>query len=248
METTGLTNRIHVSSDFASYAKHLPLSASYLLEKREDIVDVKGKGKMTTYWLDCAPYYELEREYPALFKSTQELITNFVFVKPELLTMIARNNVNPSSTEEQSLKSLVPLHRDQSADSITFSDHTTQSATLNVDDTVKFSELVKFEFDIFRIHADDALSISYHILSIFEGIFDLASIDVDKRILSNFIRRVSRSYRAVPYHNYHHAFCVVQFTAAQLVQCNFIIELPQKELFCLLICALIHDIGNYCCY
>ena len=81
---------------------------------------------------------------------------------------------------------------------------------------------------------DDTFDISANISMMFEVMFDLNSttnsINVDKRVVSSFVRRVSRSYRKVPYHNYYHAFCVVQFTTALLVQCDLVKELPSREI------------------
>jgi len=250
METTGMTNRIHVSGDFASHVKILPQAALYHLEKRVDIVDVKGKGKMTTYWLECSQYYDIEYSYSKLIKSVQQLTTDFIFVKPELLSIIARNGTSQVPTS-QSITSSIPLRKSQPYDAMShLVDPVSRSISPKLVATIDFSELIQFDFDLFRVPTDDAISISSHILSLFEGLYDLNGISIEKRVLSNFIRRVSRSYKAVPYHNYHHAFAVLQFTAAQLVQCNFVAQLPNTELFCLSICALIHDIGNtnYYCY
>jgi len=104
--------------------------------------------------------------------------------------------------------------------------------------------LCSYDYDVCGIQIDDTVGLKKRIFCIFEGLFDLNRISVDRTILFTFIRRVSRSYRPVEYHNFFHAFCVVQFTAALLVQCNLKKDLPEKEVFCLVICALIHDIGN----
>jgi len=72
----------------------------------------------------------------------------------------------------------------------------------------------------------------------------LEAINVDKVILYNYIGRVSSHYNMVPYHNFHHAFCVVQFTTALLTLCNANRFLSQKDIFSLLVSALTHDVDH----
>ena len=50
MESTGSPNRIQVSAAFAEHIKKA--NRSHWIRQREDLVDVKGKGSLQTYWLD----------------------------------------------------------------------------------------------------------------------------------------------------------------------------------------------------
>jgi hypothetical protein len=50
MESTGTPNRIQVSATFAEYIKKA--NRSNWISPREDLVNVKGKGRLQTYWLD----------------------------------------------------------------------------------------------------------------------------------------------------------------------------------------------------
>ncbi len=50
METNGVVNRIHVSAEFASLLQ-TKYPDSFLIEERGEI-DIKGKGRMTTYWIN----------------------------------------------------------------------------------------------------------------------------------------------------------------------------------------------------
>jgi hypothetical protein len=49
MESTGILNRIHLSKDTADLL--VEAGKTRWLEPREDIVEVKGKGRMATFWL-----------------------------------------------------------------------------------------------------------------------------------------------------------------------------------------------------
>mmetsp|Transcript_46094 Transcript_46094/g.112589 ORF Transcript_46094/g.112589 Transcript_46094/m.112589 type:complete len:201 (+) Transcript_46094:3423-4025(+) len=49
MESTGSPNRIQVSAAFAEHMKKA--NRSHWISQREDLVDVKGKGSLQTYWL-----------------------------------------------------------------------------------------------------------------------------------------------------------------------------------------------------
>jgi Adenylate and Guanylate cyclase catalytic domain len=50
MESTGLQNRIHVSMETAELLK--AAGKHYWLKPREDKIVARGKGELTTYWLD----------------------------------------------------------------------------------------------------------------------------------------------------------------------------------------------------
>ena len=73
---------------------------------------------------------------------------------------------------------------------------------------------------------------------------DLHFIGIDENILHNYVTKVASKYRNVPYHNIHHAFCVVQFTVALMVKSRIERLVPSKETFGLLISSLIHDVDH----
>ena len=50
MESTGAPNKIQVSADFARQLENA--GKSHWVTPRTDLIDVKGKGEMQTYWLD----------------------------------------------------------------------------------------------------------------------------------------------------------------------------------------------------
>jgi hypothetical protein len=50
IETTGLPNRIHLSKECAELL--MAAGKSHWIERREDLVEAKGKGKLETFWLN----------------------------------------------------------------------------------------------------------------------------------------------------------------------------------------------------
>jgi hypothetical protein len=56
METTGVRDRIQISADTA----HLLIAAgkSHWIEKRKDLIDVKGKGQQQTYWVKTTSRFD----------------------------------------------------------------------------------------------------------------------------------------------------------------------------------------------
>ena len=243
IEKSGITNRIHVSPAFASIVKHLPGSCdAFVLEKREDMINIKGVD-IQTYWLENSDIVDIDTMYYETFQFMQKYIAEYTVVQPELLEIMHADDAMHSTIDRNTF----PVFNVSSLDALTeligssSSPNTSFSSVTSLGD---FTDIFTFEYEIFEVNLDDYVGISHYNMGIFDRLFDLNSICVDRRVISNFIRRISRSYRQIPYHNYFHSFCVVQFTAALLVQCNLQKKLPQKELFCLLICALIHDVGN----
>ena len=87
IESSGLTNRIHVSSAFASVVKHLPGSDAYFLEKRDDIVDDR---EMKTYWLENSPNIDIDKIFFETFQCIQKRISEFTAGTPELLIVVRK--------------------------------------------------------------------------------------------------------------------------------------------------------------
>ena len=268
IQTSGVTNRIHVSSVLASIVRHLPACDAYVLEKRDDLIDTTTSSTkeimMQTYWLDSSSYIDIDELYIETFRFIEKYVTEFTTERPELLSIIAETlcdsstSSSISSSEEapgrnnsklRSNKSFPMFHVPANDMLESTSSLSTSSLSplnkLRDDMRYDYTTLCAYDYDVCSIQIDDYVGLKKRIQCIFEGLFDLSSINVDERVLYTFIRRVSRSYRPVAYHNFFHAFCVVQFGAALVVQCQLVEDLPKKELFCLLICALIHDIGNH---
>ena len=236
IETAGLTNRIHVSWELFSVVKHLPGADDYMLDKREDPVDIKGSMRQT-FWLETSQNIDIDTIYFETLQYLQKMVEEFTVCEPELLAIISEDSIVSADVTTPRTHPFFPLLSCASSDSLSLPVSLQQTAVAN------FSDMSTFDFNVFSV-PDNFVSISNHVLGIFDSLLDLKSLNVEKKVLHSFIRRISRSYRTVPYHNFFHAFCVVQFTGALLVQWNLRQELPAKEIFCLLVCALIHDVDH----
>jgi hypothetical protein len=170
------------------------------------------------------------------------MVADFTACEPELLAIISESVDTSTDSITPTAQPPFPLSSssyDSSYDLTSLTPvHSLQQSTI-----ANFTDMSTFEFNVLNV-PDDYVSISSHIFGIFDNLLDLETLNVKKKVLLGFIRRTSRSYRTVPYHNFFHAFCVVQFTGALLVQWNLRQDLPSNEIFCLLVCALIHDVDH----
>jgi hypothetical protein len=74
-----------------------------------------------------------------------------------------------------------------------------------------------------------------HLLKIF---------DVPRPVFANFVREVRRHYQANPYHNFVHAFDVLQTVYSLLFITDAINFLTELDIFALLVSALCHDLSH----
>jgi hypothetical protein len=169
-----------------------------------------------------------------------------------LLTNTLATLNNSISPNHSSASKPTTISLDMSNDTHSEAFSQTPLTPLKVSDTelgvskhaISFTQLSNVEFSVMDIDADDHFLITHLIMKMIEGMCTLEAISVDKVILYNYIGRVSSHYNMVPYHNFHHAFCVVQFTTALLTLSNAIRFLSQRDIFALLVSALTHDVNH----
>jgi hypothetical protein len=126
---------------------------------------------------------------------------------------------------------------------------------------ITFDEFLSRDFDVLRLSPSQPLSITRAILIIVEGIVgNLFNLDVSQSTFVRFLWKVGNYYHPAPYHNWHHAFCVVQSMALLLVHTEASGatgapggdtrgrgekgRLTPKELFIALLSAVIHDVDH----
>lgn len=112
-----------------------------------------------------------------------------------------------------------------------------------------FEALVRPDFDVTQLRALDDVSLCNAILSLFKGVLGaLASVRVKEITFKRFLWSCRARYRStndVPYHNFFHSFCVVQFAASLLhVFVCAPQQLPKNDLFLILLAALVHDVDH----
>lgn len=106
------------------------------------------------------------------------------------------------------------------------------------------AELLSVDCNILAVDKDSDVQIAAAILLIFRALCgEEAGSSAE---LTALVLRVASAYRRNPFHNFHHAFCVLQFTAALLFKLpmNTQRSLPQKEIFALLLAAIYHDLDH----
>ena len=80
-----------------------------------------------------------------------------------------------------------------------------------------FDEFMQRDFNVLRVGNSQPLAITRAMLIIIEGVVgDLSTIDVSQSTFVRFLWKAGSNYHDCPYHNWHHAFCVVQYMAVLL--------------------------------
>jgi hypothetical protein len=225
MESTGFANKIHLSGTFGDMIRRMPSSLVYSLEPRE-VVDVKGKGCMQTYFLetDISTFRE---QFSDSLKEVDNLIMSFqsesytlsdertILLETKKVNAIPLSKVSFSAPEYGCEEEIIPF---------------------------KFEEMASPNFNVLQIDVDDISGIDAAILLLMEGIVGSKNCHTvtNPSTLKRLIHRCGKHYRIVPYHNWHHAFCVVQNTAAFLRALNLDRQLDEKHRFILMLAALVH--------
>jgi len=110
-----------------------------------------------------------------------------------------------------------------------------------------FAHLVDPDFDVLQL-VGDFEGICAAVMTLLSGVVGspCCSTVTDPGTLNRLIRRVGTCYRNVPYHNWHHAMCVVQQTASMLVHLGLLHDsyFTDKERFVLMLAALVHDLDH----
>jgi len=114
-----------------------------------------------------------------------------------------------------------------------------------------------YNFDV-RTVSEDSSSVANHLFNVLDTMFDLEQLLVNRVTLRSFIERLGTLYNDIPYHNFHHAFCVTQF-AASLYYHNIIVPRINagcdsdterydmniwKPMFVSMIAVMSHDVGH----
>eukprot|EP00002_Diphylleia_rotans_P022144 TRINITY_DN4337_c0_g1_i3.p1 TRINITY_DN4337_c0_g1~~TRINITY_DN4337_c0_g1_i3.p1 ORF type:complete len:1502 (-),score=336.03 TRINITY_DN4337_c0_g1_i3:3170-7675(-) len=98
-----------------------------------------------------------------------------------------------------------------------------------------------WDFDALSHAEDHLIGLIYNIFDHFK-FMDLFHIPGDK--LRSFILSVRSHYRKNPFHNFYHAFTVIQITYLILVKTDVMQYLSNLDIFSLLLAALCHDLEH----
>ncbi|KAJ9453773.1 Dual 3prime [Diplonema papillatum] len=107
--------------------------------------------------------------------------------------------------------------------------------------------VLSWDFDIHRYHIRDKQSHLRLIplaALIFEQLGFVDEFHIEKDTLFRFVIAVQSRYRQVPYHNFTHAFDVMQTLATWMQHCDLASYLSRIDMFTVLVSALCHDIDH----
>lgn len=257
METTSQVDHIHCSDAFATCLAQFPnSSAIYRLNKLKEPLDVKGKGLMQTHFISARG--SVDELYRAELREVQELVSLKASVSKAGLSLIkfmqdsrtsdgmsasADSAPSPGSKALPAVRSWASLQSDCDELDAASSEHEARKPAQ------LFSEamLRAFDCDVLKVTSKSPVeTIAAAALSVFQCAVDLEAIQVSAATLERLVLRIGFSYKRVPYHNFHHAFCVLQFTLALLSHCEADDQalLPPREVFTVLLTALCHDVNH----
>jgi class 3 adenylate cyclase len=209
MESTGIPGRIHASEQTIALLNKSNKGAWIL--PRDEVVHVKGKGILQTYWLDprgqtghststeSADSYDpfpspgpasgsfrdmgsIKNASTALFERKQRLIEWNVEVLHELLTRVATRRAAlqaAGSSTETTLNENTQLPLKAT------------SSRLVIDEMTEVVTLPKFDPAVHRESVQAVLP------------------EIIRDQLREYVSRIARSYRQVPFHNFEHASHVI---------------------------------------
>lgn len=273
MESTGETNRVHVSGAFADLVNRAQRGAPEYTLLTRDPVEVKGKGRMLTYWLDV----------PNLEDFRLKRAATLAFVE-EMVSVTSESQFMLTSSGTIRIETALPLPGDEgevgearhvsldvetsdgagpsattaaAAAAATATDAAAGAATTSASNAApvdpapgcgfSYADMTASDFSPLAIEEMHFERICEAILVLFEGMVGspgCCSV-TEPETLKRLVRRVGAAYRAVPYHSFWHAFCVVQQTALLSTLLGLDRDFfTERERFQLMLSALCHDIDH----
>jgi len=266
MESTGATDKIHVSGVLADLLTRSKEASHFALELRQPI-EVKGKGTMQTYFLEHADTLLFRESHESDLNDIVEIIKKHkkdessrpIFLEPynsELSLRVLDTDTDGAAAAAESGAASVSAEGQDSAASLSL-DIPSSLSTLATEKMEQetpapqesqesiFNRVTSADFDIMLL-AGQFESICEAIIALMSGVVgstDCCSV-TDPRTLHRLVRRIGNHYQNVSYHNWHHALCVVQQTASILGVLQGGRDghlLTEQERFILMLSALIHD-------
>lgn len=225
METTGKTNRVHVSGAFADLLNRAQRGAPEFTLQTRDPVEVKGKGRMQTFWLDVQDLddFRLKRAATLAFidklllnmTSEQFMLTSSGTIRLESalpLVQRAKSSADEAREARHVALDLEGAGSEETGGSAGNVTSTTATAAANTAANTtaplgcgfSYADLVAADFNPLAIQETHFERICEAILVLFEGFVGspgCASV-TEPETLKRLVRRVGGVYRAVPYHSF----------------------------------------------
>ncbi len=200
IEATGAKNRIHISEETAQ--RLISCGKEHWVQMRDDKIHAKGKGELTTYWLNLgaattASISRSERSDGSPYIGKGNADTTTADRKTSSMNMsesqsrIVEWNVD---LLQRQLKMLI-AHRQAKR---TPSDNDEAIKSLEADLTHPGRSPLEEVIDVITLPKYDASAVSV----------DHMSITISEKVLSqlrDFVKTIACMYRGHPFHNYEHA-------------------------------------------
>jgi len=264
LESTGEPGLVQVSSAVIELLKERGGASAFEWSLRTPAVELKGKGVMDTYWVNCRDESALRVKHHLVAKRLLDAGTNVsppcyycrdnllvcacAKVEARVLKEIGEAQVvSPALAVKTELDhvaatdiggSALVLHRGKSLPMANLAWTSPSPSPCSW----PLAKLYSLEFEINLVKSE--LEIFHGLVAIFLGTVDLASLSIDEQVLRLFIWNVTIQYRPVSYHCLYHAFCVVQCLAYLLQQHGVAEMFSPKHIFVLLVAGLVHDVGH----
>ncbi len=251
----------HGSSDFMAK----PLVKSVLLRKVDLLVQHRRLERQLES--DCEEKAVLRKEIDKLsehvLRTPAQSVIDLVVallgspsLTPELREkveslrklIVQHSNLYRPTTLEQVAPSLDPVTRSFLLNELSLYEPASQSSfdivqkfpIIHVDDPL-VKELTEWKFDVFKYHEDELLGFAKQM---FVQLDLLSDFGIRPATLENFLGAIKCLYKKNPYHNWVHAFDVMQATFCVLVRFGGLAKLTRLDLLVLLVSALCHDLGH----
>jgi hypothetical protein len=103
------------------------------------------------------------------------------------------------------------------------------------------NKCVKWDYDVWALERDEMID---GVILMFDNLGLLEEFDIPIDKLRNFAKEIQRNYHNNPYHNFRHAFDVMQMCYTFLVESKAKVYLTKQDKLVLLIAALCHDVDH----
>ncbi len=120
------------------------------------------------------------------------------------------------------------------------SESTQTFPSINLDEPAMY-ELTRWTFDVFKQPDDGLLCL---VKQMFVHLDLLTQFNIRPEVLERFLRAIKHMYRSNPYHNWIHAFDVMQATFCLLIQFDGRTKLTHLDCLALLVSSLCHDLSH----
>jgi len=180
-------------------------------------------------------------------KDDQELISEYFTA--EAVNARSRGGTSQERKGKGPSKETATVHRfvGHVASALNFQTH----ATLMLSDAdaqsvrnltpAAYADVKEWSIDYWAMTPQDEITLlinSLHLLDVFDN------VTIAPGVLLHFFQEVKASYRAIPFHNFHHGMSTLHYTFKMIQVAGLPKHLGHAEMFAMLMAALCHDVDH----